>query len=185
MNKNSLRWVIPIIFLLLSIVNIHFALLAFACFFFPFYFLFKTQSGRFCQKECPRAYLLAKTKRFSQNRKMPKIIKNGQLRKFFLGYFFFTLGIVILTTLSVAFFEGAPLLEVRFFFFIPVPFFPQFIEWAPFDWLAHLSYRLYSMIFTTVFIGLILGIFYKPRTWCTICPITSINKMYLSGKKKS
>lgn len=179
MKKNSRRWVIPLLFLFMSFINIHFALLAFVCFFFPFYTLFKTKSAKYCQKDCPRAHMLLKTRKWGINLKIPKLIKDGTIRKFFLWYFFFTLSFVIISTLMVALTPASALAEVRFFFIFPVPFFPQLVSWGPIDWLLHLSYRLYSMIFTTVVIGLMMSFLYKPRTWCVVCPITSINQMYI------
>lgn len=46
-------------------------------------------------------------------------------------------------------------------------------------WLTHLSYRFYSMMMTTTLIGLVLAMVYKPRTWCTICPIATVSDVIL------
>jgi polyferredoxin len=44
---------------------------------------------------------------------------------------------------------------------------------------AHLSFRVYSMMFTTTVIGLLFGFVYKPRTWCMVCPVNTISDMVI------
>jgi polyferredoxin len=62
---------------------------------------------------------------------------------------------------------------------------PQLIELSAMaPWLTHLSYRFYSMMLTTTLIGLVLSVLYKPRTWCTVCPISTISGQYISQKTK-
>jgi len=61
---------------------------------------------------------------------------------------------------------------------------PQLIQFSNMvSWVTHLSYRFYSMMMTTTVLGLTLAIVYKPRTWCTICPIATISDSYIKFKK--
>ena len=71
--------------------------------------------------------------------------------------------------------------NLRFLILLPIPFkMPQLIDFIIFvPWLTHLSYRLYSMMMTTTILGLIMVLMYKPRTWCTICPISTVSDIIL------
>ena len=93
------------------------------------------------------------------------------------AYFGLSLLFIIMSTVGVA--RGMrPAMEyLRFLILIPLPFkIPQLfdlMDLAP--WLTHLSYLFYSMMMTTTFLGLLLALIYKPRTWCTICPIATVS----------
>jgi polyferredoxin len=45
------------------------------------------------------------------------------------------------------------------------------------DWVAQFSFGFYSLMLTSLLIGLIVMVLYKPRTWCAFCPMG-----VLSGK---
>lgn len=175
----KLLFVIPIIFLLLPFIHIYFALLAFGCLFMPILFLTITKSRLFCQNYCPRSKLLMKTKNFSLHKHPPKIFSNGFLRNFFLIYFMVNLVIITVTTISVASGNIGPMAHIRLLLVMPISSIPQLISLDTIAWLVHLSYRMYSMIFTTLVIGLLFAVLFRPRTWCQVCPITSVNNMYL------
>jgi hypothetical protein len=64
-----------------------------------------------------------------------------------------------------------------------VPFeLPQLLHFTVSPVVLHLSYRLYSIMFSSTLVGLTLAILYMPRTWCSICPVqtmvTDIVKKY-------
>jgi len=50
------------------------------------------------------------------------------------------------------------------------------------DWAVHLGFRVYSMMFTTIIIGLLLGYLYRARTWCGICPMGTLSSLALRKK---
>ena len=37
------------------------------------------------------------------------------------------------------------------------------------DWVAQFSFGFYSLMLTSMLLGLIVMVLYKPRTWCTFC----------------
>ncbi len=37
--------------------------------------------------------------------------------------------------------------------------------------LSNIGFTVFRLVFVTTIIGIFLGIFYKPRIWCTICPM--------------
>lgn len=179
--KNKL-FILPVVYLLLPFINIHFALLALLCFGAPVIVLFYTKSRKYCTGYCPRSQLLNQTKPISCQKNPPKMFTNGSLRKFLFGYFIVNILFIVMSTIMVANGQSEPLLMVRMFVVIPLsPLFQLFtIESIP--WVIHLSYRLYSMIFTTIVLGLVFAYFYRPRTWCQVCPITSVSNLYLNKK---
>ncbi|WP_422678833.1 4Fe-4S binding protein [Clostridium thermosuccinogenes] len=54
----------------------------------------------------------------------------------------------------------------------------------PSRWAVHLSFRVYSMMLTTTIFGLLLAWIFKPRTWCTVCPINTASDVLLKINKK-
>ncbi|HSP48324.1 MAG TPA: 4Fe-4S binding protein, partial [Clostridiaceae bacterium] len=49
-------------------------------------------------------------------------------------------------------------------------------------WITHLAFRLYSMTLTSTVIGLIMGALYRPRTWCSVCPVNTVSDMDIMKK---
>jgi|LGVF01.2.fsa_nt_gb hypothetical protein len=152
----------------------------------PFIFLWRYQKKTWCQQYCPRSSLYSicgkSIKNFSF--KTPQIFIKGKLKWFMLGYFSISLFIITLSTIMV--FSGNPPMDyLRFLIFIPIPIeFPQLITFPNIpSWITHLSYRIYSMMLTTTVLGLILAVLFKPRTWCTICPIATLSDCYLKKIK--
>jgi hypothetical protein len=146
-----------------------------------------TGKKTYCQGYCPRASFYSKIGKFKKtNQKTPNFFIKGDMKKFILVYFVFNLFIMIAATTRV--YSGAmpPMLMARFMLFFPFPGnLPQLVEFggiAP--WITHLSYRIFSMMMTTTMIGILLGFLYKPRTWCTVCPINTLSDAYLTITKK-
>jgi hypothetical protein len=44
------------------------------------------------------------------------------------------------------------------------------------DWVAQYAFGFYSMMLTSTLIGLVVMVLYKPRTWCTFCPMGSMTQ---------
>lgn len=181
--SNKLSWIILVIVLVLPMINIYLSLIMTGCLYFPIYYLLKTKSNVFCVNYCPRAKYLSKLSKVSKHEKVGYLYTNGTIRKLVFGYFIINIVFIAISTLLVALSLIDPIVKVRLFFFIPLPYFPQIFNYIGFPWIAHLSFRFYSMILSTVILGTVLGITYKPRTWCQVCPITSINKVYLNRNK--
>jgi hypothetical protein len=190
MNK---RWtnkfyILTILFFTLGFFNIIFAWLGFLCMIIPFVLLAKDGKKTWCQNYCPRANLftvLFKNKSL-KGKTAPKWLTNGDGKRFFLIYFSFNLFILFMSTLMV--FRGriAAMEKVRFMIAFQLPWnIPQLLNISSIpNWAVHLSFRVYSMMFTTTVIGMILGFIYMPRTWCTICPINTISDIAINIKQK-
>lgn len=183
MRNHKYLFLITISFFSLGFVNIHFSLLGFICMTLPIILLLKDRKKTWCQGYCPRAGLYTtcgKSKTWN-SLNTPRFFIKGNMKWIMLIYFGISLTFILMSTLGVS--KGIkPAMEyLRFLIIIPLPFkMPQLfdiIELAP--WITHLSYRFYSMMMTTTVLGLILALVYKPRTWCTICPIATVSDVIL------
>lgn len=188
LRNHRLLYLFTLGFFLLSLLNIHLAVLGLLCMILPFYLLLRDQKKTWCQGYCPRSSLymrLGKSQRSS--RKIPRSFTQGEVKYGVLLYFLFSLLIMTFSTLRVARGQMAPMLIPRFLIMIPLPV--KLIPFIPFPevplWFTHLSFRIFSMMLTTTTLGLILAKLYKPRTWCTICPVNTLSGIYLMKKKDS
>ncbi len=180
MKYNKYLFLITLTYFALGMINIHFALLGLVCMGIPLFLLFKNRKKTWCQGYCPRACLYSTcgraTGKWSQ--KTPRFFIKGPMKCIMLGYFCISLVIIIITTIAVA--KGRPpMASLRFLLLIPLSGLPQLFTISSPDWLLHLSYRFYSMMLTTTTIGFVLALVFKPRTWCTICPIATVSEAYI------
>lgn len=184
-KNNKYLFILNLLYFGLGFVNIHFALLGLIYMILPLYLLVKTERKTYCQGYCPRANLYTKTGNLTKkvSGKTPLYLIRGNMKWIMLTYFGISLLLIIMSTIRVAAGFMAPLEELRYLVVLRVPFtMPQFIEINTFlPWVTHMSYRFYSMMMTTTTLGLVLALVYKPRTWCTICPISTISDVYVKG----
>ena len=190
MNKRSVSYLylLTIIFFTLGFFNIIFAWLGFACIIIPFILLLKDKKKTWCQKYCPRATLFSA---LFQGRSLtgkpgPDWLIKGKAKWFVLVYFIFNFFILFMSTFMVFIGKRAPVEKVRFMIAFKLPWdMPQLLNVVAFpDWAVHLSFRIYSMLFTTTILGLLLGWIFRPRTWCAICPINTLSGITLKKIKK-
>lgn len=188
MRNHKLLYVFTLAFFLLGFINIHLSILGLLCMTIPLILLAKNKKKTWCQHYCPRASLYTNVGKFvKKSRKTPVFFTKGKMKWIILTYFGFNLIVITLSTIAAASGRIPAMESLRFLFFIPVTSnLPQLINIdsiAP--WITHLSYRIFSMMMTTTSLGLILAVTYKPRTWCTICPIATISDVYLEQHRKS
>lgn len=187
-NWTNYLFAITILFFTLGFFNIIFAWFGFLCIILPFVFLFKDRKKTWCQKYCPRANLF---KTLFQGRSLtgkpgPKWFVDGKAKWVMLIYFMFNFFVLIMSTIMVFMGRRGPIEKVRFLIAFQLPWdIPQFLNLGVFpEWAVHLSFRVYSMMFTTTMLGLILAWVFLPRTWCTICPINTLCDISLKKVKK-
>lgn len=187
MKNNKYLYLITLFFFAIGFVNIHFALLGLLCMFIPLILLVKENKKTWCQGYCPRANLYSTCGKITKehSRKTPVFFIKGNMKWIMLTYFGISLFIITMSTFRVSSGMMPPMKMLRFLIFIPISAeLPQIMELGNIvPWLTHLSYRFYSMMMTTTVIGLVLAIVYKPRTWCTICPIATVSDAYLKSSK--
>ncbi len=179
---------LPVTFFILGIINIQLAIVGVMCFVVPFYLLLSTKSKVWCNKYCARTRVFDLTNKLSpiSGKVVPKTITNW--KKWFFYYFLISVTNVFISTVMVGLGYREPMEMVKFLIVIPVPIIQavQLVNLNTFlnPVLLHLSYRLYSMLFTTITLGVILSTIYKPRTWCAMCPYNVMATSYIKSAKK-
>jgi len=91
---------------------------------------------------------------------------------------------IIFQTYLVA--SGAESLRevVKLFWSIKVPWGWAYTQGLFPDWVAQFSFGFYSLMLTSTLIGLVLMLFFRPRTWCTFCPMGTMTQGICKIKMK-
>ncbi|NDL68685.1 4Fe-4S binding protein [Anaerotalea alkaliphila] len=189
MNKTTKDrlYIVTILFFALGFFNIAFAWLGLVCFTLPFVLLAKDKQKTWCKHYCPRSKLLTLAGKAGKvHRPIPALLRKAATKRFVLAYFIVNMTVAALSTVMVALSGAAPMEKLRFLLAFQLPWqMPDLLALSQMPgWVVHGSFRIYSMFMTTTVIGLVLGYFYKPRTWCTICPVNTISDMALAGEKR-
>lgn len=187
MKMSTYLALFPVVFFILSFINIVFALLALLCFTIPFIMLFKTKRKVWCSNYCPRGNFLTLlfNGRRKKGRTAPKWLHSNGMRSFMVSYFIINITMVIMSTTMVSLGKVDPIEQVRFMILLGIPGqLPQLINLAGVQpWIVHLSYRMFSMMFTTTTIAVLIGYLFKPRSWCAICPVNTLSNSYVKYQK--
>lgn len=175
----SKLYILTILFFALGFFNIIFAWLGFSCMIIPFILLAKDGKKTWCQNYCPRANLFTVLFKYKllAGKSVPKWVTKGKTKWVLLIYFGLNLFILFMSTIMVFMGRIDAMEKVRFMIVFQLPWnMPQLLNISTIpNWAVHLSFRIYSMMFTTTVMGLVLGFMYKPRIWCTICPVNTIS----------
>lgn len=160
-----------------SFIHISFALIGLLCYLGPIYLYLRHHDKTWCQKYCPRASFLSKgLNKISLHLKQPLWLKSKDIKTFFVVYVGLNFLFATMSTLAVATGKIEPLDHVRLFMFYKVPLvLPQLIDIDLPMFIIHFSYRILSMLSSTLIIGCGLGFLYAPRIWCTICPVNTLS----------
>lgn len=175
--QTSLFWV-TLLYFLLGFVHIGFAVVGLVCFGLPFYLYWRHGRKIWCQQICPRAGLFTRFfSRIGRRKPVPGWLKDGRGKRWMLRYFSINLFFATLSTVMVALDRIPPIAQVRFLMVLGLPAgLPQLLSWQLPDPLLHAGFRIYSMMFTSTVLGLVLAYLYMPRTWCAICPVGTLQK---------
>ncbi|HAJ94575.1 MAG TPA: hypothetical protein DCM41_06740 [Synergistaceae bacterium] len=183
MNKSwkDKMWIFSVIYFSLGFFNIIFAWLGMLCFITPILMSIFGKEKAFCNSYCGRGQLftlLGSGKKMSLNRNLPAFLKS---RWFRYGFFiFFMIMFVNMLFATWAIFSGSGSLNasVRLFWTFDVPW-----EWANRTgesvplWAIQFAYGFYSLMLTSLILGLLSMIIYKPRSWCVYCPMGTATQM--------
>lgn len=177
LKNSSALYLITILYFITGFINITLAVLALLCMALPFILVYKYRKQTWCHGACPRADLLSRMgKRFGANKKAPRWLLGAKAKRGVLTYFCMNLMFATASTFAVA--EGIidPINKVRFLIVFEIPWnLPQMVQFAEIsDPLLHLSYRLYSIMFSSTVIGVIMSLFFKPKSWCAVCPVNTM-----------
>ena len=167
-------WIWSIIYFTLGFFNILFAWLGMIDFMLPLIIAVVKGNKGFCNHLCGRGQLFTKLGydlKCSRNKVAPKWMASKGFRNGFLIFFLIMFVNMVFQTYLIA--AGARNLNevIKLFWTFRVPWGWAYTSGVVTDWVAQFSFGLYSLMLTSALIGLIVMVLYKPRTWCTFCPM--------------
>ncbi|NLL37611.1 MAG: 4Fe-4S binding protein [Fretibacterium sp.] len=171
-------WVFTVVYFGLGFFNILFAWLGLICFLIPLYGALFQGNKAFCNRYCGRGRLfdlLGGKLGLSRHRPAPLWLRSKFFRYGFLVFFMAMFFNMLWGTWLV--FSSARELRVAvklmWSFYVPW-------GWAAGSgaapWSLQFSYGLYSLMLTSLLIGLGVMWLYKPRTWCVFCPMGTMTQ---------
>lgn len=180
-------WIWTIVYFALGFFNILFAWLGLIDFTLPLLFAIFGGNKWFCNHMCGRSQMLALVGgklKCSRNKPTPKWMSSKGFRYGFLAFFLTMFGNVVFQTWLVG--SGAKSLReaIKLFWTFKIPWGWTYTAGTVSDWVAQFSFSFYSLMLTATLIGLIVMVLYKPRTWCTFCPMGSMTQSICKIRNK-
>lgn len=172
-------WIWSILYFTLGFFNILFAWLGLICFILPLLFAIIGGNKAFCNRYCGRGQLLALLPgkfKCSRQKPAPRWLSSKWFRYGFLAFFMTMFGSMLYQTWLV--YSGAGSLRevVKLFWTFKVPWGWAYTAGTAPDWAAQFGFGFYSLMLTSTLIGLITMALYRPRTWCTFCPMGAMTQ---------
>ena len=174
-------WIWTIIYFALGFFNILFAWLGMIDFILPLLFAVFGGNKFFCNKLCGRGQLFSvlpkKFKNFSRGVLAPRWLSSLYFRLGFLIFFMIMFGSVVFQTWLV--YGGVKSLTeaITLFWAFKIPCSWTYTAGSVPDWAAQFSFGFYSLMLTSALIGLIVMFLYRPRTWCSFCPMGTMTQL--------
>lgn len=141
-SHQSWSWILMVLFITLSIVDIRFGLLGFICIGTPIYHALRGRGKIHCSKYCPRGSILGKfLQSISLAYNAPKFLKSKYLKNGLL--------LLMMTMFSISLYHAFQQ--------------PNIIK--------AVGFGVFRLMTASLALGVIMGIIYKPRTWCQVCPM--------------
>ena len=177
---NDYLWIWTILYFSLGFFNILFAWLGMIDFLVPLFIAVLGGGKAFCNRYCGRGQLfqqLGGCMKCSRNRKAPGFFASKWFRYGFLVFFLTMFGNMVYQTYLVA--AGASGLResLKLLWMFRVPWDWSYTAGTAPDWVAQFSFGFYSLMLTSTIIGLVVMILYRPRTWCSFCPMGTMTQM--------
>ena len=140
----------------------------------------------FCNRYCGRGLLLAKLGgewKWSRNRATQELLVAKWFRFGFLCFFMAMFGNMLWQTYLVAT-QAQSLREVvTLLWTFKVPWAWAYTAGSSSAWVAQYAFGFYSVMLTSMLLGLVVMALFKPRTWCTFCPMGTMTQMICKMKK--
>lgn len=172
-------WIWTLLYFTLGFFNILFAWLGMVDFLLPVLLAVFGGNKWFCNNLCGRGQLFMKIGsdcRCSRNKPTPEWMSSKWFRRGFLVFFLFMFANMIFQTYLVASSAGSLNEVVKLFWTLKVPWGWTYTAGSVPDWIAQFSFGFYGLMLTSVIIGLIVMILYRPRTWCSFCPMGTMTQ---------
>ena len=174
-------WIVSLLYFSLGFFNIMFAWLGMLCFVIPLLMSIFGSEKAFCNSYCGRGQiftLLGSENKISLNRGLPAFLKSKWFRYGFLLFFMVMFINMLFATWTVFSGSGSLNEAVRLFWTFDVPW-----EWAnragegiPL-WAVQFAYGFYSLMLTSLMLGIMSMLIFKPRSWCVYCPMSTATQM--------
>ena len=106
----------------------------------------------------------------------PRWMSSIWFRYGFLAFFMTMFGTMVYRTYLV--FRGAQTLKqaIKLFWTFKVPWSFAYTAGGAPDWAAQFSFGFYGLMLTSALIGLIVMALYRPRSWCSFCPMGTMTQ---------
>ena len=184
---NDYLWIWTILYFALGFFNILFAWLGLIDFMVPLFVAIIGGNKAFCNRYCGRGQLFQQIGgclKCSRNQKSPKWLSSKWFRYGFLAFFLTMFGSMLFQTYLVA--AGAKdLVEaIKLLWLFRIPWGWTYTAGTVADWIAKFAFGFYSLMLTSTIIGLAVMALFKPRTWCSFCPMGTMTQMICKIKAK-
>ncbi|KXG74287.1 4Fe-4S binding protein [Thermotalea metallivorans] len=141
-SHQSWSWILMVLFITLSIVDIRFGLLGFICMGAPIYHAFRGRGKIHCSKYCPRGSILGKfLQNISMAHNLPKSLKGKNVKNGLL--------ILMMTMFGISLYHAFQASNV----------------------IKAVGFGLFRLMMASLALGVIMGVIFKPRSWCQVCPM--------------
>lgn len=179
-------WIWSIVYFSLGFFNILFAWLGMLDFMIPVVIAIFGANKWFCNHACGRGQLfrlLGNKTKFFGNRPAPRWMASKGFRIGFMIFFFIMFGNLLYQTYLVA--GGAEDLKqaLKLFWTFRIPWGWTYTAGLAPDWVYQFSYGFYSLMLTSTIIGLVVMVLYRPRTWCSFCPMGTFTQCICKVRK--
>jgi hypothetical protein len=183
-NKTSWKdrmWIVSILYFFLGFFNIMFAWFGIICFLVPILMSLFGKEKAFCNSYCGRGQLftlLGSGHGISLNKNLPAFLRSKWFRYGFLLFFMTMFFNMVFTTWAV--FSGSVGINesIRFLWTFDMPWkmANRAGDSVPL-WAVQFAYGFYSLMLTSLILGLLSMVIYRPRSWCVYCPIGTATQM--------
>lgn len=180
-------WVVTCVYFLLGLYHIAFAWLGLIFFLTPLLIAVIKGDKAYCNKYCDRGRLfrfMGNRLGVSRGKPMPVWLKSRWFRYLFMVYFLGMFGSVVAITCLVAFQARELDSAVKLFqaFRLPLNLAPSAGMFP--DWVIQFAFGFYSLMLTSLALGLITMLLFKPRSWCVYCPMGTMTQTICKLKRK-
>lgn len=180
-------WVVTCVYFLLGLYNILFAWLGLIFFITPMLIAIFKGNKAYCNKYCDRGIAfrtLGGRLGVSRGKAVPGWLKSRWFRYAFMLYFFGMFASVIVATVLVAVQAQDVSGAIKIFQAFSLPLNVT----APVNivpaWAVQFAFGFYSLMLTSLILGIITMLLFKPRAWCVYCPMGTFTQLICKLKSK-
>ncbi|MCQ2604164.1 MAG: 4Fe-4S binding protein [Spirochaetia bacterium] len=180
-------WIWEIAYFTMGFFNILFAWLGMLDFLLPLLIAIFGGGKFFCNHLCGRGQLyniLGHENKCSINKNTPAFFASKWFRYGFLAFFMTMFVNMLFQTYLVA--AGARDLQetIMLLWTFRIPWGWTYTAGTVPGWIAQFSFGFYSLMLTSLLVGLITMVFFRPRSWCTFCPMGTMTQLICKARNR-